>query len=94
MEDYKYGMRGTNGLDKLLSYYFYNFILFRTSTIYLRIYTAVSNAHILLKTTSNAVRGTLGYDLLSFTELHIILLWNEVRLDHEPRKFLPPLINI
>ena len=41
---------------------------------------------ILFETTSNAVRGTPGYDLLSFTKLFIIHLCNEVRLDHQSRR--------
>jgi hypothetical protein len=79
IEDYNFGMRGTDGIDQLISYYrnemrskkwqprlFIHFI-----------HASVANAHILFKLTHKSERGDAGHSLLDFTELLIMQLCEE-----------------
>jgi hypothetical protein len=79
VEDYNYGMRGTDGMNQMISYYrndmhskkwqprlFMHFL-----------HTTVCNAHILFKESTLANRGDAGFTLLSFTESLICQLTEE-----------------
>jgi hypothetical protein len=79
VEDYNYGMRGTDGIDQMISYYRNGM---RSKKWQPRLFmhflhTAVCNAHILFKESTHADRGDAGFALLNFTELLIFQLAEE-----------------